>query len=300
VRDRSNIEVKIAHIARRQQRNVTRAQLLSAGLASSSIAWRVKKGWLYPAFSGVYTVGAPPINPLEFAMAAVLACGPRAALSHGSALTLWGIWKRWDQPLEVTIAADRRPKGVRVHRVRTLDRREVTRHNGVPVTTLARTLLDMAKRMPPKSLTRAINDGRLNGHLHPAALLDVIERHPGHRGRGALEAVIGRLTERPTRSSFEDTFPAFCERYGLPAPQMNAIVCGYEVDALFEQERVIVELDGWAFHSSRASFEDDRKRDGVTLAAGFVTVRITRARYERDPGAEAAQLHEILARRMAA
>jgi len=279
---------------------VTRVQLLAAGLGPKAIDYRLKVGRLHATYPGVYTLGYPPANPLELAMAAVLACGPRAALSHGSALTLWGIWKRWDQPLEVTIAADRRPKGVSVHRVRSLDRRDVTRHNGIPVTTLARTLLDMAGRMPPKSLTRAINDGRLNGHLHPAALLDVIERHPGHRGRRALEAVLGRLTERPTRSSFEDAFPAFCERYGLPAPQMNAIVCGYEVDALFEQERVIVELDGWAFHSSRASFEDDRRRDGVTLAAGFATVRITRARYERDPAAEAAQLHAILARRMAA
>jgi hypothetical protein len=271
--------------------------LLAAGWDDHAIGYRVKIGRLHRVHPGVYSVGCPPITPLERAMAAVLACGPGAALSHGSALTHWGIWKRWDMPSDVTVKADRRPSGIRVHRVN-LDRRDVTRHQGIPVTTLARTLLDQAPHMPPKSLTRAINDGRLQGHLHPAALVEVAQRYPKHPGRPLLEAVLDRVGERPTRSTFEDTFPAFCERYGLPSPQMNAIVCGYEVDALFPEEKVIVELDGWAFHSSRVSFENDRKKDADTLAAGFATLRMTRARYDRDPAQEAARLHAILARRM--
>lgn len=230
-------------------------------------------------------------------MAAVLACGPHAALSHGSALTLWGIWKRWDTPFDITVAADRRPAGIRVHRVRDLDRRDVTRHHGIPVTTLARTLLDRAPRMTTKSITRAMNTGRLNGHLHLSALAEVADRHPHHPGRSKLAVVLGRATERPTRSGNEDTFPAFCERYELPVPEMSATVCGYEVDALFADAKLIVELDGWAFHSSRRSFEDDRKRDADTLAAGFATLRITAARYGQNPAREAARLHEILARR---
>ena len=231
-------------------------------------------------------------------MAAVLACGPTAALSHGSAMALWGIWKRWDTPFEVMVRADRRPRGVRVHRVRHLDRRDLTRHLGIPVTTLARTLLDQAVQMAAKSLTRAVNDARLNQHLRLSTLIDVIERNPTHRGRAKLEAMLGRVSERPTRSKFEDDFPTFCERYGLPRPQMNTIVCGYEVDALFVRERVIVELDGWGTHSSRQSFEDDRTRDADTLAAGFATLRITKQRYERDPDHEAERLRAILVRRM--
>lgn len=266
-------------------------------MGPAAIARWVNAGRLYREHRGVYSVGCRAVTPLERAMAAVLACGPGAVLSHGSALTLWGIWKRWDLPFEVTLTTDRRPKGIRVHRVRQLDKRDVTRHHGIPVTTLARALLDCGPRMTAKSLTRAVNDGRLNGQVHPAALADVSERNPHHRGRPQVELVLGNATERPTRSSFEDTFPAFCERHQLPIPRMNAIVCGYEVDALFEQQKVIVELDGWAFHSSRTSFETDRSRDAETLAAGFATLHITWARYQQQPDKEAARLRTILASR---
>ncbi len=229
-------------------------------------------------------------------MAAVLACGKGAALSHGSALTLWGIWKRWDIPFDVTVRTDRRPRGIRVHRAR-LDQPDITRHLGIPVTTLARALLDCAPRMTAKSLTRAINNGRLNGHLHPAALVDVVQRYPRHPGKPVLEYALGRTTERPTRSGLEDAFPAFCERYGLPKPQVNVIVCGHEVDALFAEEKVVVELDSWPFHSSRTSFEGDRNKDADTAVEGFLTVRITGERFERAPEAEAVRLHRILAPR---
>src|SRR6516225_986705 len=105
--DKPNIEVKISQLAARQQRSVTRGQLLAMGLAGTSIDWRLKNCRLYRSHAGVYAVGALPITPEEHAMAAVLACGDRAALSHGSALALWGIWKRWDRPFEVTVAGDR-------------------------------------------------------------------------------------------------------------------------------------------------------------------------------------------------
>ena len=298
--NKPRLEVLIAQVAHRQQRNITRAQLIGLGMSTTSIDRWVRVGRLHRVHPGVYAVGVPPINPFERAMAAVLACGPGAVLSHGSALTLWGVWKRWDLPFHVTTRGDRRPKGIRVHRVRHLDRRDVTRQQGIPVTTLARTLLDQAGEMPPKSLTRAVNDGRLKGLLHLPALEEIIARHSHHRGRPNLTALLHTATDRPTRSVIEDGFPAFCERHGLPIPQINATVCGYEVDALFADAKLIVELDGWAFHSSRTAFESDRRRDAVTLAAGFATLRITAERYERDPVGEAAQLREILARRMAA
>jgi hypothetical protein len=299
VGNQPNIEVEIAHIAGRQQRNVTREQLLALGMAPSSIDYRVKIGRLYRSYWAVYSVGCPPITPQEHAMAAVLAGGPGAALSHGSALTLWGIWRRWDRPFDVTVRLDRRPQGVRVHRNR-LERRDITRHHGIPVTRLARTLLDQAPHMTSKSLTRAVNDGRLTSAVSLADLCDVIRRYPSHRGRVRLEAVIGITSERPTRSRFEDDFFAFSERYGLPQPQLNVMVCGYEVDALFTDEKVIVELDGWDYHSSRRSFEDDRERDADTTEAGFVTVRLTRRRFEGNPAREAQRLHGILDGRRAA
>jgi hypothetical protein len=229
-------------------------------------------------------------------MAAVLACGPGAVLSHGSALCLWGVWRRWDRPFDVTVVADRRPKGIRVHRVARLHRRDVTRHLGIPVTTLARTLLDQAPCMPPKSLTRALNTGRQNGHVDLGALAEVSDRYPRHPGASKLRAVAGLSGRRPTRSGFEDDFVEFCREFGLPTPETNATVAGHEVDALFVEERVIVELDSWLFHSTRRSFEDDRKRDADTLMADHVTVRLTDERFEK-PAELAAYLHTILARR---
>jgi hypothetical protein len=254
---------------------------------------------LYREYPGVYSVGCRAVTPHERAMAAVLACGPGAVLSHGSALALWEIWKRWDTPFEVTVKADRRPKRIKVHRA-DLDRGDMTRWFGVPATTLARTLLDMAPMMALKSLNRAVNNGREAGHVSLDALHAVVARYPHHGGAPKLKEFLGIATKRPTRSGLEDDFPSFCRRYGLPEPDMEASVCGYEVDALFVRERVIVELDGWLFHSSRVSFEDDRRRDAHTLAAGFPTVRITRKRYDEEPEREAARLQEILARRMAA
>lgn len=297
VGDKPPIERKIAQLAAKQQRNVTRQQLLAMGVNPRAIDYRVRIGRLHLSYSGVYTLGYPPVTPLERAMAAVLACGPRAALSHGSAMALWGLWKPWEAPLHVTVAADRRPRGIRVHRVRTLDREDVTRQHGIPVTTLARTLLDLARWMTAKSLTRAVNDGRLTGRLNSRALADVVKRNPRHRGAAKLAAILGLAGVRPTRSHFEDEFPAFCERFGLPRPDMDAIICGHEVDALFLEERVIVELDSWEFHSSRTSFESDRSRDADTLAGGFATVRLTWERYRQEPEREAERLNAILARR---
>lgn len=266
-------------------------------MAPSSIAWRVRKGRLHRTpYAGVYAVGCPPITPHERAMAALLACGEGAVLSHGSAMTLWGIWKRWDTPFDVTVKADRRPKGIKIRRNH-LDRKDTTRHLGIPTTTLARTLLDQAPKMRLKSLNRAINNGRQSGYLHVSHLVEVVNRNPRHPGKPGLEYCIGIAPQRPSRSGFEDDFPGFCARYGLPRPEMNALVCGYEVDALFADEKVIVELDGWPFHSGRFSYEDDRDRDATTAAAGFLTVRLTDERFQTQPRREADRLNVILAQR---
>lgn len=226
-------------------------------------------------------------------MAAVLACGPGAVLSHGSALTLWGIWRRWDMPFDVTVNGHRRPNGVNLHRNK-LHRQEVTRHAGIPVTTLARALLDQAPRTRPKSINRWINNGRLDHDLRLEHLRDVVRRHPRHPGAKKLKAVMGIATQRPTRSDFERSFPHFFERHGLPQPEMNYRLGKHELDAFFPEERVIVELDSWPFHSSRTSFEGDRDQDADTLALGLVTVRITDERYEHAPDEEAARLRRIL------
>jgi very-short-patch-repair endonuclease len=293
------LEVKIAQIAAEQQGNITRPQLIGLGMSSTSITRWVRIGRLFRVYDGVYSVGRPPTTPLERASAAVLACGERAALSHGSAMTLWGFWKRWDEPFDVSVAGDRRPKGIRTRRVTGLLQRDVCVHQGIRVTSPARTLLDMAPQLPPKSLRRYINDSRRSELITLDALADVVRRFPLHPGAPLLREHL-QNPNGPTRSEFEDAFVPFCDRFRLPVPKINTTVAGFEVDAYFEAERLIVELDGWDFHNDRAAFEGDRDRDATMLALGIVTVRITWERLKGEPEKEAERLLRIIEMRRAA
>jgi hypothetical protein len=225
-------------------------------------------------------------------MAAVLACGEGAALSHHSALALWGLaeW-RWSG-IHVTVPGDRRPKGIQVHRTSGLISRDIRTDAQIRMTSPARTILDCAPVLTDKQLSRAVNDGRRCVGLRPWHLADVIERFRLHPGAKRLRPFVD-VKGGPTRSDWEDFFPVWCEQYGLPPPVMGAVVAGHEVDALFPEEKVIVELDSWEFHQDRGSFESDRDRDADTLAAGHLTVRITWGRMTK---AEAARLHRILRR----
>lgn len=249
----------------------------------------MRTGRLITEYAGVYAVGHRPELPQDRAFGALLACGEGAVLSHGSAAAVWGIFKRWEQPFEVTAPSRHRRAGIRIHQA-TLARRDVTTQIGLPVTAPARTVLDNAPRLTDKALARAVNDLRRAGYLHLADLAELLERHPAVRLRPFVERPAG-----PTRSEFEDAFLAFAERFGLPRPLVNTRLAGFEVDALFPGPRVIVELDGWAFHSSRESFIGDRDRDAELLARGYRTVRITWERLIEAPEREAVRLRAILA-----
>lgn len=286
-------DLAVATVAARQHGNVTRAQLLSVGLNDDAIAHRVRTGRLYRVHAGVYAVGRPARMPLERAAAAVMACGPGAALSHSSAMTLWGFWRRWDEPLELTVTGDRRPPKLTVHRTRTLHRRDVRTHQGIRATSPGRALIDTEPRQSDAQLKRAVNTALNSPWLTEDQLAETLARHP--LGSKRISRLTG-LEGTPTRSGWEDDFPAFCARYALPQPVMGARVLGYTVDALFPNEKVIVELDSWEFHKSPIAFETDRERDADTLALGLATVRITWTRLT-DTEREAARLHQILSAR---
>ncbi len=287
------VDAAIAEVAGRQNGNITRPQLLALGLDKHAIAYRVKIGRLYRVFRGVYSVGRRAVTPHERATAAVLACGSGAALSHGSAMTLWGFWRHWDKPFEVTVVGDRRTKGIRVHRSTTLRWREITTQVGVRATVPARTLLDVSPRLTDRALKRAVNNALNSQWLTEAQLAATLDRHPTLPGTSRIAKLIGHAGTA-TRSGWEDDFPAFCAEHGLPAPVMGQPFHGYILDALFPVERVIVELDSWHFHKGKIAFESDRERDAVTLANGFVTVRVTEERLDERPDAEAKRLHAIL------
>jgi len=276
---------------------VTRQQLLAIGLTSAAIKHLIARGYLIRVHAGVYAVGHVNRTPVARACAAVLACGQAAVLSYGSAASLWGLDRYWYMTFEVTVpTSHRRRKGIKIHRCRTLAWRDITTQLGVRVTSPARTVLDTAPRLTDERLTRMVNNGRHGRFLHLDDLADVIERNPMHPGAKRLRRFVA-VRSGPTRSELEDRFVAFARRYGLPTPATNVPLLDYVVDVLFEAEKVIVEVDSWEFHRFRSNFESDRNRDADTLAAGYLTVRVTDERMNQNPEYEASRLHKILAGR---
>lgn len=295
--DGASSDDAVVALARRQHGNVTRAQLLRLGVGKAAIVHRCRSGRLFRVHLGVYALGRPPSLPLERAAAAVLACGPGAALSHASALTLWGLGpSEWRFPLHVTCPSRRKRPGIATHEAPGLTRGDVRTQLGIRATSPARTLLDCAPELPERRLHRTAADARRAGLIHPAGLIDVVERFPFHPGARAIRAILADL-HNPTRSEFEDAFLVFCARHGLPTPLINTRVGGHEVDALFTEHGLIVELDGWEFHRDRRAFESDRDRDADTLALGLPTIRVTWGRMTGRATREAERLHGILASR---
>ena len=290
----ARIDKAIAALARKQHGYVTRGQLLKLGLTARAIEYRIEVGRLIPVYAGIYAVGHIPLGQEARAHAAVLACGDGAVLSHGSAAALWKYVRHWPRRFEVIAACDRRRNGIKVRRTKTLTRSDVTRQLGVPVTSPARTVFDMAPRFKTDAaLRRLVNDARLTRTFHLGALAELLARHPRHPASKRLKPFVEAPTGA-TRSELEDLFLDFACRYGLPQPTVNARRGRRELDFLFPEERVIVEIDGWEFHRDRGSFERDRDRDADHLAAGILTVRVTEERLKGSPDREAARLHEIL------
>ncbi|MGH2915773.1 MAG: type IV toxin-antitoxin system AbiEi family antitoxin domain-containing protein [Solirubrobacteraceae bacterium] len=287
-------ERAISRLAARQHGNVTRRQLLALSFSDQAIRLRVAGGRLHRVHAGVYAVGRPPVTALERAGAAVLACGDGAALSHFGALALWELRGRWPLAFDVTVVGGHpRPPGIRVHRCPSLTTRDLRTHRGIRATSLARAILDCAPVLADRQLTRLVNEGLLTAHLSRSKLADVRSRFHTHAGARLLARFVEH-DDGPTRSQMEDRFLALCAQHGLPRPRINVVVAGHEVDALFEAQKLIVELDGWRFHRERSSFESDRSRDADTLLAGFRTLRLTWQRMTGRPAQVAAQLRVLL------
>jgi hypothetical protein len=290
------VDSTIARRAARQHGVVTRAQLLDAGLSPSAIGHRCEAERLHRLHNGVYGVGYVSPSPLARAMAAVLACGAGAVLSHRSAAALWEVAPDWGGPVEVTAAGQHRHVGVLCHRSRALTRRETTLHRGIPVTSVARTVIDLAEVLDDRALTRAVNEAYVRRGLRHGELKRLLAQTRGRRAAARLRAFVD-AADAPTRSAFEDAFLEFVGGHGLPLPLVNQRVAGYEVDMLWPAQRVIAELDGHAFHGHRGAFEHDRDKDLDLAAADYVVVRVTWMRLAHEPHREAARLRTVLARR---
>jgi putative AbiEi antitoxin of type IV toxin-antitoxin system len=284
VGDFGGISDKIAHAAERQHGHVTRRQLLGLGVGGGAITHRIAAGDLVVVHAGVYAIGYRRVEPVARAMAAVLACGAGAVLSHDSAAALWGL-RRWREIPEVTARGHRRRPGIHTHRSRTLEADDVRVQLNVPTTSAARAIADIAARLSDKQLTRATQNARRAGHIKPTDLHKLLLRCPR----------LGDLVDpaqNPTRSGLEDTLIPWLDKHGLPHPEINAMINGHEVDALYEKEKVILELDSWEFHQDYPTWVSDRDRDGENLArGGYRTIRIIP---ERLTDAKADQLRTIL------
>ncbi len=267
------IDAAIAVLAERQHGVVARRQLILLGFGGRAIDRRIAQARLHPVHSGVYSVGHRVLSQRGRWMAAVLACGPGAVLSHQSAASLWNIRHTAKGRIDVTTPRDLRPRpGIHPHRA-VLPSDEITIHDGIPTTTPARTLLDLAAVVPRQTLERALDEAEILRLPGPAPLLD---RYPRRRGAKNLRALL--LTSRsptPTRNEFEARFVTLLDEYGITRPEINIIIEGYEVDAAWREARLIVELDGFATHGTRHAFERDRLRDRRLQAAGWRVIRLT-------------------------
>jgi very-short-patch-repair endonuclease len=265
----------IAALAGVQHGVVSRTQLLAAGISERQIEWRLRTERLHRVRRGVYAVGHGALSHLGVWMAAVLVAGERAALSHWSAASLWRM--RPGRGPRSHVTAPRKRKGnqtITFHYAHLLED-EVTTEQNIPVTTPARTLLDLAPLLPSPVLARMVESAP------PSNLAQLLSRHPQKPGVPKLKKIVA--TPQPmTRSDLEATLLEAMTKAGLPHPEVNLVIEGYEVDFLWREHRVIAELDSYVTHGSPAAFERDRERDRKLAIAGWHTVRITDGRGVED------------------
>jgi very-short-patch-repair endonuclease len=293
-RHRAAMERGLNALAARQHGVLTRRQLLNAGLGLRTIERRVERGQLHRLHQGVYSVGDRRPDRRGRWLAAVLVCGEDACLSHRSAAGLWGLTRSDRGPVEVTASSGRGRPGIVVHEGG-VDPKDRTTAAGIPVTSVARTLFDLAEVVDKRQLERAFEEADRLGLLEMRRLEAVCAR--GH-GRRALRPIRRLINEAraPTypRSPLEDRFSVFCREHDLPPAETNVEVLDHEVDAFWPRQKLIVEADSWSFHRHRAAFEGDRARDAAMQAEGFRVIRITERRLKREPQTVAAEIRRLL------
>jgi hypothetical protein len=269
-------------------------------LSQRTVTRWMASGRLHPVYRGVYAVGHPIVGREGRLMAAALACGPNAFVSHRSAAGLWGLLDDARSVIDVVAAANRRSRrGILFHRVRRLDPGDCGRIDNIPVTSLPRTLLDIAAVIPQRRLVYALEKAEKLGVFDLKAIRACTARNKGHHGLRALTAAIEAIEPEAAHAhdGLERLFIAFCKRYELPAPAMNAVVEeGLTVDALWKEQRVIVELDSWTHHRTRKAFENDRRRDATLKLAGHEVLRVTDRWLKNEPQQLAMTLLSLLDR----
>ena len=264
--------------------------------SESAVARAAAAGRLHRLHRGVYAVGHTNLSPYGECLAAVLACGPEALLSHGSAAWLFGLTRYGPKPLAVTSPVRRRPRPrVRLHHSRGLTTKDRVLENGIPVTAVPRTLLDLAAVLRPDRLQRLLERAEELKLFDLRQVEELLDRTWGHRGWGRLRRAIYLYQPPPfTRSQFERRFFEAVVRAGLPRPATNFVEAGFELDVYWPQFRFAVELDSYATHGTHGAFERDRLRQEDLKLAGIEMTRVTDVRFHREPRAVLARVVRLL------
>lgn len=273
-------------------------QLRRLGYSREAISAEVTAGRLHRIHRGVYAVGHTALSRHGQCLAAVFGGGPHAVLSHRSAAWLWGLTGRWTLPVETTGPSRRAHRSaIRIHSAVSLAAEDRRLTEGIPTSSVARTLLDFAAS-DPFYLSTALDRGSRLGILDLIEIDSLIARSKGFRGVARLrEALEIHRTPAFTRSGLERHFLALVQGAGLPPPAMNLFVEGYELDAYWPDARFAIELDTYDYHGSPTAFEEDRIRQEDLKLAGIEMTRITGSRLQREPTAVMKRLKRLLRQR---
>jgi hypothetical protein len=295
-------DLEIEALATTQRGIIFRRQLLAIGLGAKAIAYRVRVGRLIVMYRGVYAVGHRALTREGRWLAAVAACGRRAVLSHGDAAAHWGLMPVRGRLIHVTTPSrsgrDPDRSRIRLHRTGTLRAWETSLNDGIPTTTVARTLLDLSPLLRPRALEDVIAQADRLGLFDLVGVRRSLREHPRQAGAPALRALLDRLSGAETidlRSPLEVALLQLCDDYGLPVPHANVLLEGFLVDFHWPGTTLVVETDGFTYHSMPQAFEADRARDQALTLAGYTVVRFTHRQLTRQPGRAAGHLRRLLA-----
>lgn len=298
--NRLDVNAIVMAMAARQHGVVGRTQLIAGGVPPHRIDYRVASGFLALVHRGVYEV-ASLSGRLRREFAGTLACGEESFVSHRAAAAVHGLVPPLLERAPVSISTRRdirlRAPCLRIHRVSCLESDEVDLYDSLPLTAAGRTLLDLASISDTRELERAFAFALRTRLVDRPTVEDLVARHPRHPGRGRIRAVLAAdAAPAFTRSEAERRFLDLARHNGLPAPETNVIVEGFEVDFLWRRQRLIAEIDGRKYHDGDYAFERDRDRDSALMAAGFRTMRVTWKQIVQEQGKVLVRLSQALVR----
>ncbi len=284
-------------LAGRQHGVIARRQLLALGFNGREIEHRVARKRLHLVLRGVYAVGWPGLTPKRRWMAAVLACGEGALLSHRSAAALWEIATEERSVIDVSLTrrAELKRRGLRVRGRPSLTSERITTHDGIPITTPLQTLIDLATELAPIKVERAVNEADKRDLIDPETLRGELERYVGEPGVKALRTVLDKRTFRLSDSDLEVLFRPIAVEAGLPLPLTKQIVNGFEVDFYFPTLGLIVETDGLRYHRTPSTQTRDARRDRAHVLAGMTPLRFTHYEIKHESTRVRSELRRIAA-----